>query len=46
MWLTLVAFGVGRLGRTLSRPRVKKALDAVLGATMMGFGVKLAAEQA
>jgi threonine/homoserine/homoserine lactone efflux protein len=45
VWLSLLAFGVGRLGPWLARPRVKKTLDAVLGATMMGFGVKLAVEQ-
>jgi threonine/homoserine/homoserine lactone efflux protein len=46
VWLTLLAFSVGRLGRFLSRPRVKRTLDAVLGVTMMGFGLKLAVEQA
>jgi threonine/homoserine/homoserine lactone efflux protein len=46
VWLSLLAFSVGRLGRWLARPRVKRALDAVLGATMIGFGVKLASEQA
>lgn len=46
VWLSLLAFGVGRLGRFLARPRVKKSLDAVLGATMMAFGLKLAVEQA
>lgn len=46
LWLSLLAFCVGRLGRWLARPRVKRALDAVLGATMIGFGIKLAADQA
>lgn len=41
VWLSLLAFSVGRLGRFLTRPRVKRSLDAVLGTTMMGFGVKL-----
>ena len=45
LWLSLLAFGVGRLGRFLARPRVKRTLDAVLGTTMMGFGVKLAVDQ-
>jgi threonine/homoserine/homoserine lactone efflux protein len=45
-WLSLLAFSVGRLGRWLARPRVKRALDAVLGSVMIGFGVKLASEQA
>ena len=46
IWLSLLAFSVGRLGRFLARPRVKRTMDAVLGATMMGFGLKLAVEQA
>jgi len=46
VWLSLLAYSVGRLGRFLGRPRVKKTLDAVLGATMMEFGVKLAVERA
>jgi threonine/homoserine/homoserine lactone efflux protein len=45
LWLSLLAFGVGHLGRFLARPRVKRTLDAVLGTTMMGFGVKLAVDQ-
>lgn len=46
VWLSLLAFSVGRLGRWLARPRVRRALDAVLGATMVGFGLKLAADRA
>lgn len=46
VWLSLLAFSVGRLGRFLARPRVKRTIDAVLGTTMMGFGLKLAVEQA
>ena len=46
IWLSLLAFSVGRLSRFLARPRVRKTMDALLGATMMGFGLKLAVEQA
>ena len=46
VWLSLLAFSVGRLSRFLARPRVKKTMDAVLGTTMMGFGLKLAVDQA
>jgi len=46
VWLSLLAFSVGRLGKWLARPRVRRTLDAVLGATMIGFGLKLAADQA
>ncbi len=45
IWLSLLAFSVGRLSRFLARPRVRKTMDAVLGATMMGFGLKLAVER-
>ena len=45
VWLSLLAFSVGRLGRFLARPRVKRTIDAVLGTTMMGFGLKLAVDQ-
>jgi threonine/homoserine/homoserine lactone efflux protein len=45
LWLSLLAFGVGRLGRWLARPRVRRALDAALGATMIGFGLKLAVDR-
>lgn len=46
VWLTLLGFSVGRLGRWLARPRVKRALDAVLGSVMIGFGARLALEKA
>lgn len=46
VWLSLLAFGVGRLGRWLARPRVRRTLDALLGATMIAFGLKLASDQA
>jgi threonine/homoserine/homoserine lactone efflux protein len=46
VWLSLLAFSVGRLGRWLARPRVKRALDAVLGSVMIGFGARLALAKA
>jgi threonine/homoserine/homoserine lactone efflux protein len=46
VWLSLLAFSVGRLGKWLARPRVRRTLDALLGTAMIGFGLKLAADQA
>ncbi len=46
LWLSLLAFSVGHLGKWLARPRVRRTLDALLGATMIGFGLKLASDQA
>lgn len=46
VWLTLVAYSVGRLGRFMARPRVRRAIDGTLGLTMMGFGAKLALDRA
>jgi threonine/homoserine/homoserine lactone efflux protein len=46
VWLSLLAYSVGRLGRFLARPRVRRTIDGVLGLTMMGFGAKLALDRA
>jgi threonine/homoserine/homoserine lactone efflux protein len=46
VWLSLLAWSVGRLGRFMARARVRRAIDGVLGLTMMGFGAKLALDQA
>ena len=35
VWLSLLAFSVGRLGGFLSRPRVKRAIDGVLTARIV-----------
>lgn len=45
VWLSLLAWSVGRLGRFMARPRVRRAIDGVLGATMVGFGAKLALDR-
>lgn len=46
VWLSLLAYSVGRLGRFMARPRVRRIIDGVLGLTMVGFGAKLALDQA
>ncbi len=40
-----VSAGMARLGRFLSRRRVRRTLDAVTGAALMGFGMALALER-
>jgi threonine/homoserine/homoserine lactone efflux protein len=45
VWLSLLAYSVGRLGRFMARPKVRRGIDGVLGLTMMGFGAKLALDQ-
>jgi threonine/homoserine/homoserine lactone efflux protein len=45
IWLTLYAFAVARARDALSRPRVRRALDAVMGTALVALGIRLAAEQ-
>jgi threonine/homoserine/homoserine lactone efflux protein len=44
-WLTAYAFAVARAGDVLRRPRVRRALDAIVGAVLVAFGLRLAAER-
>ena len=44
-WLTAYAFAVAKAGDFLRRSRVRRALDAVTGAVLVGLGLRLAAEQ-
>jgi len=41
-WLTAYGFGVARLGDVLRRARVRRALDALMGAVFVALGVRLA----
>ncbi|HSS60928.1 MAG TPA: LysE family translocator [Candidatus Limnocylindrales bacterium] len=43
-WLAGYAFAVDRLGRWLRRGGVRRALDAVLGAVLVGLGIRVSAE--
>ena len=43
-WLTLYSIAVARARDLLSRTRVRRAFDAVMGATLVALGVRLAAE--
>ena len=42
VWLGLVALAAARLGGWLSRGRMRRWLDGVVGAVMLGFGIRLA----
>jgi threonine/homoserine/homoserine lactone efflux protein len=44
-WLTGYAVAVARMGDLLRRTRVRRALDAVTGAALIAFGLRLAAGQ-
>jgi threonine/homoserine/homoserine lactone efflux protein len=45
-YLMLVVNGLHRVGRVLSRRRVRRAMDAATGTALLAFGGRLAAEQA
>ena len=46
IWLTAYAGLVARVGAVLRRARVRRMLDAVTGAILVAFGIRLAAEPA
>jgi threonine/homoserine/homoserine lactone efflux protein len=45
VWLIGYAFVVARAGNVLRRPRVRRTIDAVMGAVLVAFGARLAADQ-
>jgi RhtB (resistance to homoserine/threonine) family protein len=45
-WFVLVAGVVGALRRWLARDRVRRAIDGLMGAALIGLGVRLAATRA
>jgi threonine/homoserine/homoserine lactone efflux protein len=45
VWLSGYAVAAVRARRALLRPRVRRALDALTGVVLVGFGVRLAAER-
>ena len=44
VWLCAYAAVVARAGHVLRRPRIRRAFDAVMGAILVAFGVRLAVE--
>src|SRR5918992_3451138 len=45
VWLTAYAFVVAKAGDVLRRDRVRRAIDAVMGAVLVAFGLRLATER-
>jgi threonine/homoserine/homoserine lactone efflux protein len=43
-WLSLYAVVVSRAGDLLRRPRIRRAIDAISGALLVAFGLRLASE--
>ena len=44
-WLSVYAVAVSRVSNVLARTRIRRALDAVTGAVLTAFGVRLAVER-
>jgi threonine/homoserine/homoserine lactone efflux protein len=44
VWLSGYAVVVARAGKVLRRPTIRRAIDAVMGAILVAFGVRLAAQ--
>ena len=44
-WLSGYAFAVAKAGDVLRRPRIRRAIDAVVGVALVAFGGRLAAER-
>ena len=45
VWLCAYSVAVARAGDALRRPRIRRALDAVMGAALVALGVRMAAER-
>jgi threonine/homoserine/homoserine lactone efflux protein len=44
LWLTAYAVVVARASDVLRRPKVRRMVDAVVGAVLVAFGLRLAAD--
>jgi threonine/homoserine/homoserine lactone efflux protein len=44
-WLTLYATVIASLGDAFRRSRIKRAIEGLMGAALVGFGVRVAYEQ-
>jgi threonine/homoserine/homoserine lactone efflux protein len=45
VWLTAYAVAIARAGDALSQPRVRRVLEGVTGACLVGLGLRLATER-
>ena len=46
LWLSMVSLFLGRMRSSIVQPRVKRAIEAITGAVLIAFGVRLAMEKA
>ncbi len=44
-WLVFYSWGIERIGNVLQRPKIRRTLDAVMGALLVALGLRLATEQ-
>jgi threonine/homoserine/homoserine lactone efflux protein len=44
-WLALYAAIVAKAGHVLRRPAIRRAIEGVSGAVLIGLGLRIAAEQ-
>jgi threonine/homoserine/homoserine lactone efflux protein len=44
-WLAAYSYAIGMIRELLSRPRVRRSLEAITGCVLVAFGVRLAAER-
>ena len=45
VWLATYAFAVAKAGNVLRRPAIRRVFDAVLGAVLVGLGIRLATDR-
>jgi threonine/homoserine/homoserine lactone efflux protein len=45
LWLVGYALAIARVGNVLRRPAIRRALEGLTGATLIGLGLKLATEE-
>lgn len=45
LWLSGYALATARMGDALRRPRIRRTLDGITGAALIGLGLKLASEE-
>jgi threonine/homoserine/homoserine lactone efflux protein len=45
VWLTAYSFAVAKAGDVLRRPKIRRLIDAVVGAVLVAFGARLATER-
>lgn len=44
-WLSAYAFAVSRAGDVLGRPKIRRALEGIVGTVLVGLGIRLASQQ-